>query len=318
MGGFGISESNKTGKKNHQQQHYTDYAPNHNSQQRSSPAGNGSWTGRHWLHAEGKDRTWMPWGQSEGATWDSSPNCGMAREREKGERERERELSRQSSNLRHSQTCSQNKELNKHQRSVSWLRTGPSPAGGREAGRWQPDLEGEGIHLSPRDGILHQTVSRLLVANQVFLGSWMVDIHQEGRSQRSAPQKKNTGHAWEGALTAHLGNRGPGTQGVIRRTVHLGECTRRAPGRLSCLDLGRAQHADPTESLPLWRTWEPEPEWLRPGKCTQPRARFKQFPCRATWSLSSVDWKNTHGMSRGKASVAQTLWALPTHASGIC
>ena len=26
-------------------------------------------------------------------------------------------------------------------------------------------------NLGPRDGILHQTVSRLLVANQVFLGS---------------------------------------------------------------------------------------------------------------------------------------------------
>ena len=32
-------------------------------------------------------------------------------------------------------------------------------------------------NLSPRDGILHQTVSRLPVANQVFLGSWTVDIH---------------------------------------------------------------------------------------------------------------------------------------------
>ena len=31
-------------------------------------------------------------------------------------------------------------------------------------------------NLSPRDGILHQTVSRLKVANQVFLGSWRVDI----------------------------------------------------------------------------------------------------------------------------------------------
>ena len=39
-------------------------------------------------------------------------------------------------------------------------------------------------NLGPRDGILHQTVSRLPVANQVFLGSWMVDICQEGCSQR--------------------------------------------------------------------------------------------------------------------------------------
>ena len=31
-------------------------------------------------------------------------------------------------------------------------------------------------NLSPRDSIHHQTVSRLPVVNQVFLGSWMVDI----------------------------------------------------------------------------------------------------------------------------------------------
>ena len=49
-------------------------------------------------------------------------------------------------------------------------------------------------NLSPRDGILHQTVSRLPVANQVFLGSWTVDICQEDRSQRSAPQRRHTAH----------------------------------------------------------------------------------------------------------------------------
>ena len=49
-------------------------------------------------------------------------------------------------------------------------------------------------NLSPRDGILHQTVSRLPVANQVFLGSWMVDICQEGHSQRSAPQRRHMAH----------------------------------------------------------------------------------------------------------------------------
>ena len=45
--------------------------------------------------------------------------------------------------------------------------------------------------LSPRDGNLHQTESRLSVANQVFLGSWMVDIHQEVCNQRSAPHRRH-------------------------------------------------------------------------------------------------------------------------------
>ena len=50
------------------------------------------------------------------------------------------------------------------------------------------------------------------------------------------------------------------------------------PGHLSCLDLGRAQNAGPTESVPLRNTQVPEPERLRPGKCIQPRASLRQFP----------------------------------------
>ena len=30
--------------------------------------------------------------------------------------------------------------------------------------------------------------------------------------------------------------------------------------------------------MPLWSTRVPEPEWLRPGKCIQPRAGLRQFP----------------------------------------
>ena len=81
---------------------------------------------------------------------------------------------------------------------------------------------------------------------------------------------------------------------------------------------GKGTKQGQTKSMPLWSTPEPEPEWIRPGRCTQPRARFRQFPCRATWSLSSVDWESTHAVSGGKPNVAQTLRALPTHASDIC
>ena len=69
-------------------------------------------------------------------------------------------------------------------------------------------------------------------------------------------------------------------------------------------------------SVHLSSTWSPE--MLRPGKYMQPRACFRQFPCRATWSLSSVDQESTHTMSRGKPSVAESLRALPTHTSDIC
>ena len=100
-------------------------------------------------------------------------------------------------------------------------------------------------NLSPRDSILHETVSRLQAANHVFLGSWTVDICQEGRSLRSAPQRRHV---------AHLRRRSCGTPRklsgqdweVSKTTALLGQCAPQAPGHLSCSDQGRAQNARPT------------------------------------------------------------------------
>ena len=62
------------------------------------------------------------------------------------------------------------------------------PEAGRQAGDSQSQkAKGK---LSPRDGILYQTASRLPVANQVFLGFWTVDIHHEGTSQGTAPPEE--------------------------------------------------------------------------------------------------------------------------------
>ena len=68
-------------------------------------------------------------------------------------------------------------------------------------------------NLRPRDAILHQTVSRLPVANQVFLGSWTADVRLEGCSQRSAPQRR---HATERALSRCAWQTEPGTGEVIK------------------------------------------------------------------------------------------------------
>ena len=57
-----------------------------------------------------------------------------------------------------------------------------------------------------------------------------------------------------------------------------GECARQAPGHLNCLDLGMAQNVRPTESVPLWSTQEPEPEWLRPGKHHNPGPALDRSP----------------------------------------
>ena len=222
-----------------------------------------------------------------------------------------------SSNLRHYQAHSQNKGLSVYRRRASRLQTDPFPARGREAGGQQPETEGKG-QTQPQRGILYQTVSGLLVANRVFLGSWMVDICQEGHSQRSAPQRRCTAHLRPRSCCApgKLSSWDRGGDKTHRPT--WGECACQAPGHPSCSDLGRAQNAGPTESAPLWSTREAEPQRLRPGKCTQPRAHLRQFSCRATWSLSSVVQESTDAMSGGKPSVAQTLRALPTHASDVC
>ena len=116
--------------------------------------------------------------------WDSQ------RERTK-ERERENYPAK-SPNLRHCWARSPNKGLSEYQRRASWLQAGPNPAGGWEAGGQQPEPE-RGT-LGPRDGVFYQTVSRLPVAKQDFLGFWTVDTCQEGCSQRSVPQKRHTAH----------------------------------------------------------------------------------------------------------------------------
>ena len=145
----------------------------------------------------------------------------------------------------------------------------------------------------------------------------MVDICQEGHSLRSAPQRRHTVHLSQCPCGAPR-KRVAGTREVTRCTAYLRQCTRQAPGHLSCSDLGKAQNTCLTKSVPLWSTQEPEPEQLRPGKCVKCRACFGQFPCRATWSLSSIDQKITCTMSWGKPSVVHTLQALPTHARDIC
>ena len=163
-----------------------------------------------------------------------------------------------------------------------------------------------GQQRTPRDGILYQTVSRLPVANQVFLGSWTVDIHPESHSQRSAPQKRHMSHLKRRSRCAPRKPRS-WDRGGDKMHCTWRVCACQAPGHLRCLDLGQIQKVGPTESAPLWSTREHESEWLRPGKCMQPRDRFRQFPCRATWRLSSVDWESTCTVSGGKLNVAKTL-----------
>ena len=126
----------------------TDYAPNQNSQQRSSPDTHihHQWTGPEQRDADCmlrvRARPECPEDNLRELMWDSDINCGRARERKKRETERERIFPRKA--LRHKLARSPNRGLSEHQKRASQLQTGPSPAGGREAGVWHPEPEGEG------------------------------------------------------------------------------------------------------------------------------------------------------------------------------
>ena len=98
---------------------------------------------------------------------------------------------------------------------------------------------------------------------------------------------------------------------VIRSTAHLKRCACQEPGHLSCSDLGRAQNAQPTCSVSLRSTQEPEQ--LRPGKCRKCRVRSRQRPCRAPWSLSSVDPGSTHGLELRQTLCGPTASTPHTH-----
>ena len=100
--------------------------------------------------------------------------------------------------------------------------------------------------LGPREGIFHQTVSRLPATNHVFLRSWMVDIHQQGCSRRSALQRGHMAYLRQ-CFRAHRETECPGPGRWLRCMALLVQCVCLAPGYLSCSDLGRAQNERQTD-----------------------------------------------------------------------
>ena len=120
VGSFGISEGNISQRKTHT---HADYMPNHNSQRRRSLDAP---VCQQRMRAEQGGLGCMlrvrtgpecPEDNLRELTWNSNPNCGR-------EKERERSFPRKA--LRHNLACSQNKGLNEYQRRVSQLWTGPS------------------------------------------------------------------------------------------------------------------------------------------------------------------------------------------------
>ena len=112
----------------------------------------------------------------------------------------------------------------------------------------------------------------------------MVDIHQEGRSQKPASQKGHKVHP-----TSPPGNWG-WNRGGDKAHCTQGECAHLAPGSLSCSDRGRHKtQAQP--SLCLCGV----PKNLNLSSLGLGNAHNSgPAPCRAAWSLSSVDGESTY------------------------
>ena len=155
-------------------------------------------------------------------------------------------------------------------------RLGPAHPPQGTGRRRQP--EPEGGNRSPREAS-YTKLQTDFVANQDFLGFWMVNIHREGHSsQRSASQKRYLAHMRRCAHCTLRKLSGWDGGGDKSQPSTGGDYAPQEPGHLGCSDLGQAQNAGPTKSVPLWSTRVPKPERLRPGKCTQPRAGVRQFP----------------------------------------
>ena len=138
----------------------------------------------------------------------------------------------------------------------------PLPETGR--GR-QPELEG-GNRSSPWEASSTKLQAGF-IANQGFLGFWMVNIPQEGHSQRSAPQK--------------------------RHTAHLRTRTGFTPRKLN----GRDEWGDKSQPLRSPTTWSPE--LLGRGKDTKRRPNrvctFVEYPSIWTWADYTWEVHTTQG-----------------------
>ena len=104
-----------------------------------------------------------------------------------------------------------------------------------ETGRWgQPELEGG--NPGPREAS-YTKLQADIIANQDFLGFWIVNIRQKSCRQRSVPQKRHTAHLRRHARCTPRKPSGWDGGGDKSQPSTGGNCAHQAPGHLSCSDL---------------------------------------------------------------------------------
>ena len=204
-------------------------------------------------------------------TWDSNPNCGIARE---GKKKNEKRVFPWKA-LTCSLARSQNKGLSYTKGELAGCIQAPPCAGGREAGRWQPELEGEGQSWPQRPA----SSTKLWAGSQLLTMSswdpgWLTSVRRVTAWDQLT--RGDTWHTWYSALAAHPGN-------LVARTWK-GIKTHGPPGTVcspstwlpELLRTGKGKKHMPNKSVPLQSTREPEPEQLRPGKYMKHRVHFGQ------------------------------------------
>ena len=158
----------------------TEYTPKCNSQWRSSPDAHvrhqwaGAGQGEVGCMLRVRTRLEFPEDNLRVLMWDNNPNCGIAREIKK-KRERERTFLWKPLTWGTDWPAHRTKDWMNTRRKLAGCRPGIPPTRGRKAGMWEPEVESKGQSQLQRQ---HPppNVSRLPVANQVFLGPWTVYI----------------------------------------------------------------------------------------------------------------------------------------------
>ena len=89
----------------------------------------------------------------------------------------------------------------------------------------------------------------------------MVDICGRVRARNQLPRRDT-----RRTRPAHLETEAGTLEGIRHTAPRENALVKLLAAEL--LGPGKAQNTGPTESAPLWSTQKPEPEWLRPGKCT--------------------------------------------------
>ena len=154
-------------------------------------------------------------------------------------------------------------------------------------------------------GILFQNVFQCSRRRKCLLSLRMVQA-KAGRKRPaaiSAPETAFSTKLWAGSQLLTMSSWDPGQLTLTRSVTAWDQLPRGDTGHnqnsaltkypVVCASRAWEGHKthNPTGSVPLRSMWEPE--LLRPRECKKCRVHLGQCPCRAPWSLSSVDPGNT-------------------------